>query len=70
MKNDAELTLLILECYLKHGPSLLIKDIYIKTKVSKKKIKYILSILEKRGYLSKAKNTNGYILSKKIAMLV
>ena len=70
MKSEAELTLLVLECYLKYGPSLSTKDLCIRIKVSEKKIKYILSVLEKRGYLTKAKNTKEYILSKKIAMLI
>ena len=70
MKSEAELTLSILECYLKHGPLLSIKDLRIKTKVSEKKIEYILSILEKRGYLTKAKDTDEYILSRKIVMLI
>lgn len=70
MKSEAELTLLILECYLKHGPSLSIKGLRIKTKASGKNIEYILSILEKRGYLTKAKDTDEYILSRKIVMLI
>jgi len=70
MKSEAELTLLILDCYLKYGPSLSVKDLCIKTKVSKKKIKYILSVLEKRGYLTKTKDTDEYSLSRKIAMLI
>ncbi|MBL7132228.1 MAG: hypothetical protein ISS45_12655 [Candidatus Omnitrophica bacterium] len=70
MKSEAELTLSILECYLKHGPSLSIKDLRIKTKISQRKIKYILSVLKKRGYLTKAKDTDAYILSKKITMLI
>ena len=70
LKNEAESTLVVLECYLKHGPSLAVKDLCIKTKVSQKKIKYILSVLEKRGYLKKAKNTDEYMLTKKIAMLI
>ena len=70
MKSEAELTLLVLECYLKHGPFLSTKDLCIKTKVSEKKIKCILLILKKRGYLIKAKNGNEYKLSKKIAMLI
>ena len=70
MKSEAELTLSILECYLKHGPSLSIKVLRIKTKISEKNIKHILSILEKREYLIKAKNRNEYILSKKITMLI
>lgn len=70
MKNEAELVLMVLECYLKHGPSISIKDSCTKTKVSEKKIEYILSVLEKRGYLTKAKDTDDYKLTRKIAMLV
>lgn len=70
LKNEAELTLIILECYLKRGLALSVKDLCIKTKVSQKKIKYILSVLEKRGYLKKAKNTDEYMLTEKIAMLI
>lgn len=70
MKSEAELTLLVLECFLKYGPSLSVKDLCIKTKVSEKKIKYILSVLEKRGYLTKAKTTDASMLTKKIAMLI
>ena len=70
MKSEAESTLLILECYLKHGPFLSIKDLCVKTKVSEKKIKDILSVLEKRGYLAKVEEGEGYKLSKKIAMLI
>lgn len=70
MKSEAELTLMVLECYLKHGLSLSIKNLCAKTKISEKKIKHILSVLEKRGYLTKTKDTDEYILSKKIAMLI
>jgi len=70
MKSETELTLSILECYLKHGPSLSIKDLRIKTKVSQRKIKYIFSVLEKRGYLTKVKDRDKYILTRKIAMLI
>lgn len=70
MKTEAELTLLVLECFLKSGPSLSIKDLCIKIKVSKKKIKYILSVLEKRGYLNNIKDIDKYTLSRKIAMLI
>ncbi|MDP2940546.1 MAG: winged helix-turn-helix transcriptional regulator [Candidatus Omnitrophota bacterium] len=70
MKSEAEVTLQILECYLRYGPSLSVKDLCMKIKVSEKKVRYILSVLEKRGYLTKNEVTDGYILSKKIAMLV
>lgn len=70
MRNEAELTLMVLECYLKQGPSASIKDLCVKTKASEKKIKYILSVLEKRGYLTKVKDIDEYILTKKIAMLI
>jgi len=70
MRNEVELTLKILECYLKHGLSLSIKDLCIKTKASEREIRYILQVLEKRGYLLRNKSTNEYTLSKKIAMLV
>ncbi len=69
MKNEVELTLIILECCLKNGSSITIKDLYLKTKVSKKRIKCVLSVLEKRGYLTKGKDSNEYMLSRKIAML-
>jgi len=70
MKSEAELTLLILDCYLKYGPSLSVKDLCRKAKVSKKKIKYIMSVLEKRGYLTKTKDADEYNLSRKIVMLI
>ena len=70
MKNEAELTLIVLECYLKDGPSLLIKDLRLKTSISEKKIRYILSVLERRGYLTKTKDTEEYTLSRNIAMLI
>lgn len=69
MKSEVELTLMVLECYLRYGPSLSVPDIYTKTRISKTRIKYILSVLEKRGYLTKVKNRGKYMLSKKIAML-
>ena len=70
MKSEAELTLEILECYLRYGPSLSIKNLCMKIKAPEKKIRYILSVLKRRGYLIKAEYTDEYILSKKIAMLV
>jgi len=70
MKSESELTLMILECYLRYGPCLSMTDIYAKTRISKKRIGYILSVLEKRGYLTKDKNSAKYVLSKKIAMWV
>ncbi|MDP2940528.1 MAG: hypothetical protein Q8O13_10750 [Candidatus Omnitrophota bacterium] len=70
MKNEVELTLLVLECFLKYGPLLSIEDLRIKIKTSEKKIKSILSVLEKRGYLAETKDAGKYMLSKKIAMLI
>jgi predicted transcriptional regulator of viral defense system len=70
MKNEAELTLQVLECYLKSGPIVSVKDLRVKIGVSEKKIKYILSVLEKRGYLAKVKKRDGYRLSEKIVMLL
>jgi len=69
MKNEVELTLTILECCLKYGPSITIRDLCLKTKVSKKKIKCVLSVLEKRGYIAKGKDSNEYMLSRKITLL-
>ena len=69
MKNEVELTLIILECCLKYGPSVTIADLCLNTKVSKKRIKCVLSVLEKRGYIAKGKDSNEYMLSRKIAML-
>ena len=69
MTNEIELTLTILECCLKYGPSISIKDLCLKTKVSKKRIKCVLSVLEIRGYMTKGKNSNEYMLSRRIAML-
>lgn len=69
MKNEAELALTILECCLKFGPSISIEDLCLKTKVSKKKIKCVLSVLEKRGYITKGKDSNEYVLSRKIVLL-
>ena len=68
MKSEAELTLQILECYLRYGPSLSIKNLCMKIKAPEKKVRYILSVLEKRGYIAKGKD-NEYMLSRKIAML-
>lgn len=70
MKSEAELTLIVLEYYLKHGPSLLPKDLCAKTKAPETKIRYILSVLEKRGYLTKARGTDEYTLSKRVVMLI
>lgn len=70
LKSETELTLQILECYLRYGPSLSIKNLCMKIKAPEKKVRYILSVLEKRGYLTKNEVTDGYILSKKIAMLI
>ncbi len=42
----------------------------MKIKIPNKKVRYILSVLEKRGYLIRDKVTDEYVLSKKIAMLV
>ena len=69
MKNEIELTLTILESCLKHGPSITIKDLCLKSKASKKRISYVLSVLEKRGYITKGKDSNEYMLSRSIAML-
>jgi DNA-binding IclR family transcriptional regulator len=60
---------MVLECYLKHGPCLSLKQLRIKVKISDAKAKYILSILVKRGYLKKAEDTDEYVLSEKIMML-
>jgi len=70
MKSETELTLRVLECYMKYGPSLVIKDLCIKTKILEKKIKNILLILEERGYLIKTEKPEEYRLSKKIVMLI
>ena len=70
MKSEAELTLIVLECYLKGRPLLSIEDLCLKTGISGKKIRYILSVLERRGYLTKAKDAEEYALSRKIAMLI
>ena len=69
MKNEVELTLTILECCLKYGPSISMEDLCLKTKVSKKRIKCVLSILEKRGYITKGKDSNEYMLSRKVVLL-
>lgn len=70
MKSEAELTLMVLECFLKHGPSLSIKDLCREIDISEKKIKYILSVLGEKGYLAKAKNADEYMLTEKISMLI
>lgn len=71
MKSQIELTLQILECCLKNGGVLLsIKDLHKKTKASKNKIKCIISVLEKREYLIKIKDSDFYALNKKLAMLI
>ena len=69
MKNEVELTLTILECCLKFGPSVTIEDLCLKAKVSKKKIKCVLSVLVKRGYMTEGKDSNKYMLSRKIVLL-
>ncbi len=69
MKNEVGLTLTILECCLKFGPSITIEDLCLKAKVSKKKIKCVLSVLVKRGYITEGKDSNEYMLSRKIALL-
>ena len=70
MESDMELTLAILKCYLKHGPFLSLRDLSTKANISEVKTKYILLILEKRGYLRKLEDTGEYVLGGKIAMLV
>ena len=65
-----ESTLAILECYLEGGQSLSLRDLSRKAKISEVKTKYILSILEKRGYLKKAEDRGEYVLGEKIVMLV
>ncbi len=70
MKSEAELTLIVLECYVKEGPSLSIKDLCLKTKISEKRIRDILLVLVKRGYLAKGKDTDVYTLSRKVTMLI
>lgn len=70
MKNEAELTLIVLECYSRYSLSFSIKDLYKKTKIPKKILKDILSVLEKRGYVVKTQNTDEYVLNKKIVMLI
>ena len=69
MTNEVELTLTILESCLKFGPSVTIENLCLKTKVSKKRIKCVLSALEKRGYIIKGKDSNEYVLSRKIVLL-
>ena len=69
MKNEVTTTLIILEYCLKYGPSIIIKDLCLRTKVSKRRIKCILSVLEKRGYITKGEDGDEYMLSRKIAML-
>ena len=70
LESSIELTLAILRCYLEHGPSLSLKDLCTKAGTSEAKARYILSILERRGYLRKAEGTDEYVLSKGIVMLV
>lgn len=70
MKGEAELTLAVLESYLKYGPRASVQNLCAKTKVSQRKVKYVISVLEKRGYLRHVKNTDEYILTKKIVMLI
>ena len=69
MKNEVELTVTILECCLKYGPSISIGDLCLKTKVSKKRIECVLSVLKNRGYITKGKDSNEYMLSRKIVLL-
>ena len=70
MKNEAELTLTILECCLKFRSPVTIEDLCLKAKGSKRKIKCVLSVLIKRGYITEGKDSNEYMLSRKIALLV
>ena len=69
MKNDVELTLTILECCFKFGPSITIEDLCLRAKVSNKKVKCVLAVLVKRGYITEGKDSNEYMLSRKIALL-
>lgn len=70
MKSAVELVLDILECYLKHGPSLSFRDLCVKTKISQTKARDILSILEKRGYLKKNEAAGEYVLTEKLITLI
>lgn len=70
MKGEEELTLVVLEQCLKEGSAISIRDLEKKVGVPEKLIKRILSVLESRGYLTKAGDTDGYVLSGKIAMLI
>lgn len=69
MKNETELTLVILDCFSKHGSSLSLTDLCSKTKVPKARVKRIVSVLEKRGYLTKTEGTSEYVLGKKFLTL-
>jgi len=65
-----ESTLVILKCYLEHGPSLSLRNLSTKTKISEVKARRILLILEKRGYLRKLEDTSEYVIGGEIVMLV
>jgi DNA-binding IclR family transcriptional regulator len=67
LRGKVELILTILGSYLEF---LSVRDLSTKAKISEAKTKYILSILEKRGYLRKAEDTGEYVLSEKILTLV
>jgi len=64
LKNGTELTLEVLEYFLKYGIPFSCKDLCAKTGISKKKIECIWSVLVKRGYLRKIKKSGKCILAK------
>ena len=65
-----ELALNILECCLKQVSSFTPEDLSKEANVSETKARCVLLTLQKRGYLKKIPNTEKYMLTKKIMMLL
>ena len=70
MNDKMELTLRLLECCWRYSDTLSAKELSIKAQVSEAETKCMLSTLQKRGYLKKANDTQGYVLTEKIMILV
>lgn len=65
-----ELTLLILGSFLEHGPSLSLRQLCRRAEVPEEKVRFVLSVLERRGYLRRVEDTGEYVLDWKIVMFV
>lgn len=69
MYRGTRLILDILESFLADNPYVSIRSLYEKTGVSQWEIKYVLSVLEKRGYVVKHDNSSHYMLTEKMVVL-